>query len=207
MFCRSRSWQYHQGTVSTCSSCRATPLAGVLCCDASTEHGGAANRGGACCARPSGANEPPTPRSHRIGRNSSACSPPQRKKPYCRCSWDSKRHQIWSSAYPVLGLLEPPAHPYDGVRVGEAANPGPPDDVANRRDRTLHALAQMGLLPPTAPLASDAETLSDTLSAHAIGIATWGPPHGRGASVSASTPGDAPPTAPGQTTPGPAAPN
>ena len=56
--------------------------------------------------------------------------------------------------------------PFLGERIGEAANPGPPDHAACRRDRTLHALAQMALCRPAAPAASDAETLSDTLSAH-----------------------------------------
>ena len=60
-------------------------------------------------------------------------------------------------------------------RVGEAAHPGPPsDDPELRRQRVLHALGQMQLLPPdTRPAAlrdhhtdADAvETLSDTLSA------------------------------------------
>ena len=61
---------------------------------------------------------------------------------------------------------ESPKPPFLGQRIGEAANPGPPDDAASRRDRTLHALAQMGLCCPAAPAASDAQTLSDTLSAH-----------------------------------------
>ena len=60
-------------------------------------------------------------------------------------------------------------------RVGEAAHPGPPsDDLELRRQRVLHALGQMQLLPPdTRPAAlrdhhtdADAvETLSDRLSA------------------------------------------
>ena len=97
---------------------------------------------------------------------------------------------------------ESPKPPFLGERIGEAANPGPPDDAASRRDRTLHALAQMGLCRPAAP-ASDAETLSDTLSAHTP-FATpredcaWArppvlPPAARG---------DAPPTMPDHTTPG-----
>ena len=66
-------------------------------------------------------------------------------------------------------------HPHCGRRVGEAAHPGPPsDDPELRRQRVLHALGQMQLLPPdTRPAAlrdhhtdADAvETLSDTLSA------------------------------------------
>ena len=43
------------------------------------------------------------------------------------------------------------SHPFLDVRIGEAANLGPPDDAASRRDRTLHALAQMGLCRPAGP--------------------------------------------------------
>ena len=59
-------------------------------------------------------------------------------------------------------------HPHLGRRVGEADNPGPPQasDVAARRERALHALGQMRLLPPDGRAASEAETLSDTLSAN-----------------------------------------
>ena len=67
-------------------------------------------------------------------------------------------------------------HPHRGRRVGEAAHPGPPSegDPELRRQRALHALAQMQLLPPgTRPAAlrdhqadtDAAEILSDTLSA------------------------------------------
>jgi len=51
--------------------------------------------------------------------------------------------------------------PLLGVHVGEATNPGSPDDCASRRHRTLHALAQMGQSRPSAPFVSDGKTLSD----------------------------------------------
>ena len=58
-------------------------------------------------------------------------------------------------------------------RIGEADHPGPDSEAANRRQRALHALAQMQLLPPDPRPAAlrdhqaetdAAETLSDTLS-------------------------------------------
>ena len=39
----------------------------------------------------------------------------------------------------------PPAHPYLGRRIGEASNPGPTNQA--QRQRTLHALTQMGIVP------------------------------------------------------------
>ena len=52
----------------------------------------------------------------------------------------------------LFGMLaEPPKCLYLSVRVGEATNPGPLDDAASRRDRTLHALAQMALCHHAAP--------------------------------------------------------
>ncbi|CAE7877636.1 unnamed protein product [Symbiodinium microadriaticum] len=98
---------------------------------------------------------------------------------------------------------ESPKPPFLGERIGEAANPGPPDDAARRRDRTLHALAQMGLCRSAAPAASDAETLSDTLSAHTPfatpreDCASARPPV-----LPPAARGDAPPTMPDHTTPG-----
>ena len=64
-------------------------------------------------------------------------------------------------------------NPWAAFRVGEALRPGPNQDA--RRQRALHALAQMGLTseipvvrelePPPSPGASEADTLTDTLSA------------------------------------------
>ena len=64
-------------------------------------------------------------------------------------------------------------NPWAAFRVGEALHPGPNQDA--RRQRALHALAQMGLTseipvvrelePPPSPGASEADTLTDTLSA------------------------------------------
>lgn len=39
----------------------------------------------------------------------------------------------------------PPTHPYLGLRIGEASNPGPTNQA--QRQRTLHALTQMGIIP------------------------------------------------------------
>ena len=64
-------------------------------------------------------------------------------------------------------------NPWAAFRVGEALRPGPNQDA--RRQRALHALAQMGLTseipvvrklePLPSPGASEADTLTDTLSA------------------------------------------
>ena len=72
-----------------------------------------------------------------------------------------RKKQCSAAALPGKSA-ESPKPPFLGERIGEAANPGPPDDAASRCDRTLHALAQMGLCRPAAPAASDAETLSDS---------------------------------------------
>ena len=96
-------------------------------------------------------------------------------------------------------------HPHRGKRLGEATHPGPPDigEAVRRRERALHALAQMQLLPPhTSPLQREdngagsetdaAGTLSDTLSA----ATPFASP--RGAELS----GAMAPMAPGEATPG-----
>ncbi|CAE7317842.1 unnamed protein product [Symbiodinium sp. CCMP2592] len=72
------------------------------------------------------------------------------------------------------GAAQRPARRRTTGRVGEAAHPGPPCGaaVAQRRERAMHALAQMQLLPSTRPAAlrdrqadlDAAETLSDLLS-------------------------------------------
>ena len=94
----------------------------------------------------------------------------------------------------------PPLHPHRGRRIGEATNPGPTDVTRHRRHRALHALAQMGLLQPgEAPaMASDAETLSDTLSQQT----PFASPRELEREASPTLGGEAAPTAPGDATPG-----
>ena len=99
-------------------------------------------------------------------------------------------------------------HPHRGCRIGEATHPGPPDDgpTARRRERALHALAQMQLLPPlsspregeehgTGSETDAAITLSDTLSA----TTPFASPRGE---VQAELSGAMAPTAPNEATPG-----
>ena len=88
-------------------------------------------------------------------------------------------------------------NPWAAFRVGEASHPGPNQDA--RRQRALHALAQMGLTseipvvqelePPPSPGASEADTLTDTLSATTP-------------FASPRAPGEVAPTAPDVATPG-----
>ena len=99
---------------------------------------------------------------------------------------EARGHAGWQA--PGLGNVRKWT-PCCGRRVGVAAHPGPPsDDPELRRQRKLHALGQMQLLPPDPRPAAlrdhhtdaDAvETLSDTLSA---------------TTVFASPRGDVPPT-------------
>ncbi|CAE7669743.1 unnamed protein product [Symbiodinium sp. CCMP2592] len=83
----------------------------------------------------------------------------------------ARRPLCWLTFSPTM--RSPMVRPSD-PRVGEAAHPGPPCGaaVAQRRERAMHALAQMQLLPSTRPAAlrdrqadlDAAETLSDLLS-------------------------------------------
>ena len=62
---------------------------------------------------------------------------------------------------PLRDARERSKSPSLDVRVGEATNPGPPDDAASRRHRTLHALAQMGRCHAAARVVSDGTQQED----------------------------------------------
>ena len=90
-----------------------------------------------------------------------ACSPTQRASlapPHAACEGIGRQ----SAAAGDIEEWTP--HPHRGRRVGEAVHPGPPSegDPELRRQRALHALAQMQLLPPGACSAALRERQADT---------------------------------------------
>ena len=124
---------------------------------------------------------------------------------------EARGHAGWQA--PGLGNVRKWT-PRCGRRVGVAAHPGPPsDDPELRRQRKLHALGQMQLLPPDPRPAAlrdhhtdaDAvETLSDTLSATTVFASPRGdvpqPLSGAMAPMAPdeATPGFTPPPSPGK---------
>ena len=89
--------------------------------------------------------------------------------------------------------------PFTGRRIGEADNPGPPDlvDVETRRQRTMHALAQMCLVPAGAALGGE-DALSDATPFASPRASPAVSPH---AAPEADVDGAAAPTPAGDVTP------
>ena len=88
------------------------------------------------------------PRPRYTRRNRPTLSPPMRERnprPTHPNLVHFKTHPKQTQRPRHFVHKSPPAHPYLGRRIGEASNPGPTNQA--QRQRTLHALTQMGIVP------------------------------------------------------------
>ena len=144
-------------------------------------------------ARACAAARPPAPSCPEGAKQHGGCKPrpatlprrpPKRPRPCCEAIEEQQGGPLKALAvFQVFDVHRPPRHaPGRGpnkqrgafAQPGEPAEPSnasPPDDRASRRHRTLHALAQMGLSRPPAPVVSDGETFGHSQREHALRVA------------------------------------